>query len=238
MKKVISIFILLSVSLLFAAKVDKCWISVEELKKGDNVYKQTTYIQGDMLRTVSEKTNSKADMIVDFAKDTMIIINHKDKSYQIMNISDYTDFVSKLIESMVKDNNVKPKDYDIKYVASGSENVGSFSAQKYKVNIEGKDRFYVWVAPELKDSVIKSTTEKAAKLVPAAILEYKNLLQKIKDHFAEDGLVVKTEKILTGDHGVPTSQTLVEFKSISADSTTFAVPSDYVNKTQESEKKK
>ncbi len=238
MKKLLSVIILLSVSLLFAAKADKCWVSVEELKKGDKTLKQYTYIQGDLLRTVSEKENSKADLIVDFSKDSMIIINHNDKSYQIMKISEYTDFVTKLVESMVKENNAKPKNYDIKYTLVADDTVGIYSAKKYKVNIEGKDRFYVWVSPALKNNVIKDATARVTKLLPASLLEYKNLLQKVKDHFENEGLVVKTEKINNGNHGVATSQTLVEFKEIPVTKATFAVPSDYVNKTQESKKTK
>lgn len=223
-------FLVFSAFSIFASEI---WETVEDIVVNDITATKRILASENMAMTVNTTANGENETIIDLAADKITMINHKNKSYQIIKLSDYVKFAEQLeaelrARGQIDPSKVAPK---VTFASQGSETVGMWNCEVWAVSVDGKPYSRVWVAPELKDSPFIAFRKKFSTIYPESIAKYRNIESVIESNFFGKGMIVKTVKVAASNRMPSVSSTLVSLKRSDLKAITFKIPEGYQNKS-------
>ena len=234
-------FLAFSAFPIFASEV---WETVEDIVVNNITATKRVLASDNMARTINTTENGENETIIDLAADKITLINHKNKSYQVLKLSEYIKFAEQLAEELksrgqIDQSKVAPK---VTFASQGSETVGRWNCEVWAVSVDGKPYSRVWVAAELKDSPFIAFRKKFSAVFPESIAKYRNIESVIESNFFDKGMIVKTVKAAASNRMPSVTNTLVSLKRSDLKAITFKIPEGYQNKsagaTEETTKQK
>jgi len=223
-------FLIFSAFSIFASEI---WETVEDIVVNDITATKRILASENMAMTVNTTANGENETIIDLAADKITLINHKNKSYQVIKLSEYVRFAEQLAEELksrgqIDQNKVAPK---VTFTSQGSETVGRWNCEVWAVSVDGKPYSRVWVAAELKDSPFIAFRKRFSTIFPESIAKYRNIESVIESNFFDKGMIVKTVKVSASNRMPAITTTLVSLKKSDLKAITFKIPEGYQNKS-------
>ena len=208
------------------------WKTVEEISISGTKVKKETMVFGDVMKMVNSAANGGNETIIDLTADQITLINHFDKTYQVLKLSKYIEFAEQMLKEMTAQGSINPDKIPpkITYKKGETESVTLGKGVHYSVAVDGKPYMEVWVAPELKDSSLIGFREKFAKMLPSDLTKYRNIDAKIRDHLSTIGLIVKQIKTPFNPKLPQSEQTMILMEKIAMPPKLIVIPDDYVQK--------
>lgn len=209
------------------------WKISEEVEVDGNKVQKVSYIGTDIMRTVNTAASGQNESIVDLKKDSITMVNHIQKTYQVFKLSEYIKFAQNMADSLKNQGYINPDKVEpkIAYIKKKAELLGKWNSQNYIVKVDGKDAYEIWVAPELKESPVIGFRKKFAAVLPEGLAKYRTIEEKVKDHFDAEGLIVKMIKIPINKKLPKITQTMTAFDKADITPEMLVIPSDYADKT-------
>jgi hypothetical protein len=210
----------------FAADV---WKSVEEIEVNGNTVTKNIFVGSDVMRTENESESGKNETIIDLPSDRITIINHKIRSYQIIQLSKYIEFAGQLAEEMKGKGHIDPEKVipQVTFEKLGMSKVEKWDCEEWLVKVDGKPYNKVWVAPELKNLPVIKFKKKFAAIMPESLAKYRSTDAKIEDNFLDAGMIVKAQKIPANKKMPVVTQTVKLVEPSDIKMLNFKIPSDY-----------
>ncbi len=226
------LFFFIAMATILAAAEEGWQITEEVVVNGSTVVKRS-YLTEQVIKVVNEAPTGSTETIVDLANDTVTIVNHFQKTYQVSKLSDYLKFAEGIANGLKNSGYADPEKLDPKivFVKKGSEKIGSWDTIRYLVTVDGKEYQEIWVAPALKTSPIIELRKKYAAYLPETLVKYRVLEEKIRDKAEAEGLVIKSTKIPLNKKLPRVEQTLKEISPLVPAPALFTIPKGYTDKT-------
>ncbi len=208
------------------------WKTVETVSVDGTTVKKETMVFEDIMKVVNTTKNGGNETIIDLKADKITLINHFDKTYQVIKLSEYIKFAEGMLKELTAQGRINPDKVPpkIEYQKVATESVGQWTGIHYTVLVDGKPYADVWVAPELKDSSLVSFQEKFASLMPSSLTKYRSLDTKIREHLSQEGLIVRQIKHPFVAKLPTVEQTLVSFKKVVRPLQLIVIPQGYTIK--------
>ena len=231
MKKKMLLFVGLLL-LTFAVSAIDGWKTVEEIAVDGTKVEKETLVFGDVMKMINKSKNGGNETIIDLTADKITLINHFDKTYQIIKLSKYIEFAEGMLKEMVAQGRINPNKVmpKIEYKKGENEKLSLGEGIEYSVTVDGKQYMHVWVAPKLKDSSLIGFREKFAKMLPSDLTKYRDIDAKIRDHLSTIGLIIKHIKTPFNSKLPKSTQTMTVMEKITMPAVLFTIPDGYVSK--------
>lgn len=213
----------------FVSFAADAWKSVEEIEVNGTTVTKNVFVGSDIMRTENESSSGKNETIIDLPSDRITIINHKTRSFQIIQLSKYIEFAEQLAADLKDKGHVDPDKVipQITYEKIGLSKVGEWDCEEWLVKLDGKPYNKVWVAPELKNLPVIKFKKKFAAIMPESLAKYRSTDAKIEDNFLDAGMIVKAQKIPANKKMPVVTQTVKLVEPSDIKMLNFKIPSDY-----------
>ncbi|MCK5809073.1 hypothetical protein KAH37_08830 [bacterium] len=217
----------------FAVNGASGWKTVEEIVINGTKVNKETLVFGDVMKMINKTDKGGNETIIDLSADQITLINHFDKSYQVLKLSKYIEFAEGMLKEMTAQGRINPDKIPpkITYKKGAIESVTLGKSTHYSVAVDGKPYMEVWVAPELKDSSLIGFRDKFAKMLPSDLTKYRSIDAKIRDHLSAEGLIIKQIKTPFNKKLPKSEQTMLSMEKIEMPPKLIVIPDDYVSKT-------
>ncbi len=231
MKKllVLSFLIIFSTSI-FA---QDAWKTVEKVVVNGTVVTKSSIMNDNIAKTVNKTKFGSTETIINLKQNKITVINNIAKTYQEINLKEYIKFAQNVAENMRAQGYIDPKKVlpKIEYKLLGTDKVANWNTQHYMVLVDNKNYMEVWVAKSLKDSPALKFRKKFASLMPESLVKYRSIQAKIKDHFLNTGMIVKSVKLPLNKKMPKVTQTIISLSMIKLTPDMLKIPANYVSKS-------
>ncbi len=206
---------------------------VEELVEVNGMkVKKTSYLDNDVIRVVDRSEKAGHEMEIDLKNNSITTVNHVKRGFQKRNLEHYLGFLARMTESL----GAKRTENVTFHKEKGSETVGSWKSVPYLVRIDGRDFMKVWVAEAGKLGELVALRERFASLIPAHLLKYRSVEDKIRDRFNKLGIIVKMHRY-SRRKLPPVTQTLISVEEVKTERHRLVIPKDYKKHAEKKEGK-
>lgn len=231
MKKFLFVLSVFVCSSLLAADI---WETREEIDVNGMIAEKSTVISGNMMKVVNTSPNGETETLIDLDADKITIVNHKYKSFQVIQLSKYIEFVRQLFDELKEKtgkfdpDKVMPK---VAFEKQYNEVIEKWNCEVWSVSVDGRPYSKVWVAPELKNKQLAEFKKKFASSLPDSLAKYRTVEAQVEDKFVEIGMVVKSVKLAQNPKMSDVKTTVKKIAKSDLKKIDIVIPAGYVNKS-------
>lgn len=217
-------------SLLFSAEV---WKSVEEVEVNGTVVTKNIYVTADLMKTDNISDSGRNETLVDLKADKITFVNHKTQTFQVVKLSKYIEFAEQLASEIKAQGHISTDKVipAVTFEKKGNAKVGDFDCEEWDVKVDGKQYSKVFIAASLKNSPVIKFKKKFAALMPDSIVKFRSIEAKIEDNFLPTGMIIKSVRTPISKKVPVVTQTVKLIQPVAAESISFKVPAEYVDKS-------
>ena len=232
MKKILVVLITVFVWIsIFAADI---WETREVVDINGVTSEKSVVISDGVMKVVNTSSTGEIETVVDLNADKITIINHNQKSFQTIKLSEYVKFAQQLFNELKeKSGNVDPDKVipKVTFEKQGNEKVEKWNCEVWTVSVDGRPYSKIWVAPELKNKQLIDFKKKFSAIIPENLAKYRTVDAQIDDNFVEKGTVVKSLKFSTNPKMPAVMITLKNMVKADAKKLKIMIPSGYADKS-------